>query len=578
MKLYYSKYTFITAITLLLILTPYSTQAFIKTLENNQIQSFYNSIGANYSLANKVTFGEFIKLLLQSNNLDLSKVTVNPNFKFTDVPGEFELFAEKARQLGLVNYIPENPIFGYNSEVQISKALDLGFKYYGLSGAKYLIDKLKFSEQVSNFSPDFIYAALIEKGLNLGLITPKEGKVNFFGTITYAELGSILINLRLIQSQTNNISLDYSSLNTNLNSFNVSRNTDLENTEKFKIFEDVYRRLTSEFFEKDKIDKGDLLYGAISGMVEKLNDPYSTFQEPSEQKSFRDTLSNQVEGIGASLSVDDKKRIIVVSPLSDSPAEKAGLKPNDIITKINDELTLNMSLNQAVAKIQGEAGTEVKLQVERAGKVVNLTIIRASISVPSVTAEVTDEGIVVFKIRNFGLGIEDTFANYVDQLTPSSVKGVVLDLRNNPGGYLDSATDIAANFLDKNTLVSRVKYAGTTFQDNKTSFAGSLRNKPLTVVINQGTASAGEILAAALRDKAGAKLVGEKSFGKGTVQELITYSDDSALKLTVANWLTPNGLNVNKTGLIPDFTVSNSENDSKLGNDPQLNRAINLLK
>jgi carboxyl-terminal processing protease len=590
----------------LLLIVPNMALGYITTDNQTKAFEFIESIGHSQFAENpseNVTLGEYFKVLF--NSTGLVPTESNYSFKFNDVPGEFEVYAEKARQLGLVYYNPQNPVFGYNTEIGVNKALELGLKFYGLNSSRYILNSDKFKQDITNFSPSFISAPMIERAYMLGLIKPVNGKVSFYEKITKGEVANLLFSLKTAQERalntlfvpTNTTTIPSNSTNspkiqdipapkttpkTTVKTTKVSpkstTNSNLAKNEKFRIFEDVYRRITQEYYQQDKVDADELFYGAITGLVDKLDDSYTTFQEPDSQNSVKQTLSNQIEGIGASLGLNDKKQIIVISPLSDSPAQKAGLRAGDIILKIDGKELTNLGLSQAVSLIQGKAGTTVKLSIQRGTATQEISIKRAAITVPTVTAEITADNIGVVKIRNFGLGIEDTFASYASQLKKAKVKGIVLDLRNNPGGYLDSATAIAGHFMDSGKLVSKVKYLGNEYTDNETSGPSDLKGIPLRVVVNSGSASAAEILAAALKDQAGAKLVGEKTFGKGTVQELITYSDNSTLKITIAHWLTPKGVDVNKVGISPELKVSISENDLRLGNDPQLNRAISDLK
>lgn len=574
---FYKKFVITSLI--LSLLAPNLALGFIATENEAEAIEFVKDLGFDFTYeeaTENITFGELIKVLISSNG-SLPEI-VSDEYGFSDVPAEFEAYAEKARQLGLVYYNRENPIFGYNTEVSIGKALDTAFRYYGVANPRYLLDEAKFKQDVTNFNSKFIDAPLIERAIFLGIMKPQDGKVSYFEKITKRDVANIIYRLQDFQLKLlNNSNTAVQKLSPAVKNVENS-NSILVQNEKFKILEDVYKRLNTQFYGKNSINTDNLFYGAISGLVDKLGDAYSTFQEPETQQSFKNSLSNQVEGIGASLGLDEQKRVVVISPLADSPAQKAGLKAKDLILKVDDVTVQNMTLSQVVAKIQGTAGTKVKLSISRNGVTLDLNITRASISVPSVTAEITSNNIGVIKVRNFGLGIEDSFEDYVNQFKTAKIKGVIIDLRDNPGGYLESATSLAANFMQSGKLVSKVQYVENKYQDNKTKTNGKLAGIPVVVLINGGTASAAEILAAALHDNIGAKLVGEKSFGKGTVQELITYSDNSALKLTIAHWLTPKGTDINKVGISPDVFVELSESDRKIGNDPQMNRALLLLR
>jgi carboxyl-terminal processing protease len=553
--------------------------AYINTENNQAALEFMNSFGLNeYSMSpeSTVSFGEFLKTLLISGGWS-SNVTAYSDLNYVDVPPIYNGYVKKAKELGLINHTPNNNILGFNQPISVSRALELSLRFYGLSNSRFLNNPDEYTAMVSNFKPNFVLAPLIERGLNLGLLQTKNNQVKFLTPITRAELASLILNIRDVNSQILNYEFNPTP-GFKVNNLENPQNISSSSSERFKILQDVYSRIKSDYVNNDQIDFNKLIYSAISTLVDGLDDPNSVFLEPKLQEAFKDNLSNQIEGIGASLTLDDNKRIVVVSPLSDSPAEKAGIMPGDIIIGINGTSTDNMSLNQAVSKIKGQAGTDVQLTVKRNGSNLNFVITRSAISSSAVSGVISSDNIGIITLRNFGLGIETTFAGYVDQIKSANVKGVILDLRNNPGGYLDSAARLAGHFLNSGEVVAKINYAGKRYDEVKSSGEGELVDIPIVVLVNKGTASASEILAAVLSEKAGAVLIGEKTFGKGTVQELITYTDDSALKLTVANWLTSKGKDINKVGLVPNINVAKSKADSKIMNDAVLNRALTEIK
>ncbi len=570
---------FLKHIAFLLIFTsimPLQAAAFVKTENSDAAINFASEIGleniANSDLDSLATKSELIQLLVNSAGID-STLNVNSDFKFLDVPGEFEGYAEKARVTGLVYYNPAAPYFGFNDNISVKQALDLSLKFYGLNPAKFLSNPEVYKNKITNYSETYIYAPLIERGYNLGLIETKSGSVDLFAKITKNELINLVYNLHLVQSNIGNSEIK-------LPKFKVKSKDPVEqkvkSSNKMKIFEDVYKRINLDYYNKLSVDKEKLIYDAIEAMVEGLDDPHTSFQIPEVQKAFKDSLNNNVEGIGASMNIENNK-LKVVSPLPDSPALKAGIQAGDIISKINGESTSGLSLSEAVLKIKGKSGTSVILTIDRNGKIFDLKVVRDSIDVANLTVQITSNNIAIVTIRNFGLGVEDTFQTYADQFKEKSVKAVIFDLRNNPGGYLNSAVDIAKNFIDKNKLIATVKYANGESKQDYSTDTPALKSLRTAVLINKGSASASEILAAALDEQAGAVLIGEKSYGKGSVQELITYSDNSALKMTVAHWLTPSGKDINGIGISPEYYVSITDTDKKYENDPVLNKAISIL-
>lgn len=347
-------------------------------------------------------------------------------------------------------------------------------------------------------------------------------------------------------------------------------------TVDFGIFWKAWQIVTDKYV--GKIDPQKLVYGAIKGMVEALDDPYSAFLGPQENKSLLEDLSGQIEGIGAELTLKDGK-ITVVAPLDDSPAEKAGLRPADEILEINSEETANMTLDAAISKIRGPAGTEVKLLISRKDQPVpkEVTIKRDKIVISSVKWEMMGE-VGYIKITQFGQDTSDLAKQAAEEIAKSRPKAVILDLRNDPGGYLDAAVDVTSLFVAKDKVVVREQYKDGHQDELKTSLESKLENVKIIVLVNEGSASAAEIVAGALRDLRQAILVGKKTFGKGTVQEVADLDAASYLKITIAQWLTPNGQTIDKQGITPDVEVELSEEDTKADRDPQLDKALELTR
>lgn len=326
-------------------------------------------------------------------------------------------------------------------------------------------------------------------------------------------------------------------------------------------------------------DNQKMVYGAIDGMVQSLNDPYSIFMDPSSSQNFAQELSGSLEGIGAEISTKDNK-IIVVTPLSGSPAEAAGIKPNDQIIKINDTDTLNMAVDTAVGLIRGPAGTTVKLTIMRGGSATPIVveIKRDKITIKSVTWSMKTDTIGYIKVSQFGDDTTSLMQQATKELAAHNPQAIVLDLRHNPGGYLQSAVDMVGLFTDPGTVVVKEKNKGGQIQIEKTTGVPLLPKVKMIVLIDEGSASAAEIVAGALQDLGRAQLVGVKSFGKGSVQELEDLGSGATLKLTIAEWLTPKDRAINHVGIEPDVNVGLSEDDAKAGRDPQLDKAMELAK
>ncbi len=354
----------------------------------------------------------------------------------------------------------------------------------------------------------------------------------------------------------------------------------------FTLFWDAWDRLEQKFIDKNKIIPQKMFYGAIKGMVTSLDDPYTFFLTPEENKESKRDLEGKFEGIGAQLGLKDN-RIVIVSPLKNSPAKNAGIKAGDFINKVDNQSTKGWTLPQAVAKIRGPKGTKVKLTLERDSKELDFTIVRDQINVESVelTYEIKkNQTVAIIKLNQFGDNTQDEWDKAVDNVFSrwmrKEVKGLIVDVRDNPGGYLEGSVYIASEFIPRDKLVVKQESTISDSQSHKVTRQGSLLDIPLVVIINKGSASASEILSGALRDYKRAKLVGEKTFGKGSVQEAIDLKDGAGLHVTVAKWILPNGDWINGKGIEPDVSV---ENDLKNGDsltrksDKQLEKAIDLL-
>lgn len=351
----------------------------------------------------------------------------------------------------------------------------------------------------------------------------------------------------------------------------------------FKLFWDTWDLLVKEYLVKEAIDAQKLFYGAISGMVAALGDPYTFFLTPEQQKSSKEELNGAFEGVGIQLGFNKEKRLIVIAPLSGTPAEEAGIKPQDIIVKIDEKDTTGITLPEAVRLIRGPKGTKVTLTILREGeeKERDFSLQRDTIIVKSVELSYKDtKGLIaVLKLSRFGERTKDEWNKGVSDIVSKKPDGLILDVRNNPGGFLEGAVDIASEFLDGGTVVLQENASGgrTSFKVNR---VGKLTNIPMIVLINKGSASASEIVAGALKDRKRAKLVGQKTFGKGTIQEARDLEGGTGIHITVAKWLTPNETWVNDTdGLEPDFIVeSKTEGEEDETKDVQLEKALELLE
>lgn len=351
-------------------------------------------------------------------------------------------------------------------------------------------------------------------------------------------------------------------------------------TVDFSLFWNVYDLLKNKYVDSDKLDAKKLFYGAIKGMMQATDDPYTDFFDPEENKKFNEDISGNFEGIGAELGI--KQGILtVIAPLKDTPAEKAGLRSGDKIIKIDGKTAGDMSIEEAVDNIRGPKGTTVTLTIFREGDqdTQDIDVKRDIINVKSVTIEWKNSNIAIIKIIRFGDDTEKGFSEAISKVVSQNAKGLVIDLRNNPGGYLETSIDVASKLLPKGKAVV-IEEGRDKSQKKMYSRGGDVASKIETVVlINEGSASASEILAGALRDnRENVTLVGEKSFGKGSVQEFIELSQDTAAKITVARWLTPNGRQINEEGIRPDREIGLSNDDFNNNRDPQIDEAMSILE
>ena len=351
----------------------------------------------------------------------------------------------------------------------------------------------------------------------------------------------------------------------------------------FSLFWEAVDAVKTKYVDASAIKDDEMLYGSIRGMVASLDDPYSDFFDPSDAKKFDEDLTGAFGGIGAEIGIRSGV-LTVVSPMKGNPAEKVGLLPLDKILRIDNTTTTNMSAESAVKIIRGEPGTKVRLLILRDNweKPKEFTITRAIVEVPTLDAEMKTlpdgKKIAYLHLYNFNANVSSLFyQKMLDLTSKEDPSGIILDLRNNPGGYLDIAVDLGGWFLKsgEKVVIEKSRTGEETIRAAKGNEA--LTDIPTVVLVNEGSASAAEILAGALRDIRGIKLIGAKTFGKGSVQEIVDLKNGSKLKVTIAHWLTPKGTVIDKTGLTPDIEVKLTEKDTEQKKDPQLDKALQVI-
>ncbi|MBU1118924.1 S41 family peptidase [Patescibacteria group bacterium] len=390
--------------------------------------------------------------------------------------------------------------------------------------------------------------------------------VSFLAGLFYGRSNSVAQNVEEQQAETN-VKHKY---------------TDRVDEVDFDLFWELWDLISKKHIN-GTVDYQKLYYGAIKGMVDSLEDPYTVFMDPEETKEFRDeVLNGHFDGIGAELTVRDKM-LTIVSVLRDTPAENAGVREDDIVLKIDDQDVSKMSLYEAVKNIRGKKGETVTLTIVREGEeeALEIPIVRDTIQVDSVDSRIieTEEGktVLYIEISTFSETTSEEFSEAVKVNLSKNPDAIILDMRNNTGGLLDEAVTVSGEFFDKGSVVAIEEFSDGRKEEYKTLQSPRLDTIPVYVLVNDNSASAAEIVAGALRDNSGSLLIGKQTFGKGTVQELINTSGDSSLRISVAKWLTPKGIDINKEGLAVDVDIDRTREEYEQELDPQLDKAIELI-
>lgn len=341
-----------------------------------------------------------------------------------------------------------------------------------------------------------------------------------------------------------------------------------------RVYDDVLQNIR-ESYVKQPVDEQKLFYGAIAGLVGSLDDPYSTFFTPEGAKAFQNDLDLSIEGIGAEIGFKDKQ-LAIIAPLPNSPAERAGLKAGDLILTVDETDVTGLTIDEAVKRIRGKAGTKVVIVVVRDQVEKSITVTREKITISSVVHKRLEGGIEYVQLVSFNEDTQSKFDGLVRELLLDPPKGIIVDVRNNPGGLLDTSIKVTAEFIGKDVVV-RERDAQGKERAEKGDRDASMPKIPVIVLVNGGSASASEILAGALQDTGRAKILGTKTFGKGSVQTLNDLPDGSQLKLTVAKWFTPKGRSIDGEGITPDIAVADPTQAGE-EHDTQLLKALEILR
>ena len=351
----------------------------------------------------------------------------------------------------------------------------------------------------------------------------------------------------------------------------------------FSMLKKAWDQVATDYVDQDKINKEKMTYGAIEGMVSAIGDPYTEFFNPEDAKKLQEDIAGSFEGIGLQMGVKNKQ-VIAVSPIKGTPAEKSGIRPGDAVIAVDKKPTADIAIDEVVNMIRGPKGTKVVLTISRTGMegTKDIEITRDTIKVPSMAYEIKEttngKKIAHITLYQFSDTIYQDFKAAAINILNANVSGIVLDMRSNPGGLVNQATAIAGWFLDRGQLVLTEQDRNGEKTELNANGPSSFASIPLVVLVNEGSASASEILAGALKDDRKAPIIGMTSFGKGTVQKIVDFDDGSSLKITIAKWYTPSGVRIQDTGITPDIKVEMTSKDYEQNKDPQLDRALQEIE
>ena len=482
----------------------------------------------------------------------------NTPTRFTDISSA-DWFARQvafAEELGILASVKGDRLVPRRT-LRKGEATALGLKIFGI-GVAPATDTEEFG--FDDLRPSHRLFREISRALKMGVIEPtSDSNFGMMERFTRADAANLFFELA----------------NFHEGSTIIIRNG-ISSIPNWMLFEAIWKQIESKFLFEENIDESKMMYSALDGLVDSLGDPYSDFLPPEETAATTGDLDGEFEGIGAYLSVSEEGEVLVVSPIAGSPAEAAGVKAGDIIIGVDGQSIQDFSSDQAAKLIRGPAGSTVELTIRRDGAERKISVTRAKVTIKSVET-IFQNNVAIVKIAQFTAPTVPEFATAAAEIVAHRPSGIILDLRNNGGGLVNSAVAVMSHFLPKNGLVASQKHrAGLENRDieYRTSADPDLNNFKIVVLVNRGTASASEIVAAALRDNDLATIVGETTFGKGTVQEINFFADGTALKMTVARWLSPNEEEIQGVGIAPDVEVVDDEATEK---DEPLEKALSLF-
>lgn len=526
----------------------------------------------NFNPEQKITRAEFIEMVVRSLGVEYN--TPAEKFELKDVQQEDSKanYIYKALELGLIK--PSNGNVFPSGNINKVQALDIGLKAEGVNIPIYVdAEKWNFKDLNSKSS----FAPLVQKAVKIGILENSE-YIKPFSPITKREAVGIIYTLLSDDKIYNNATV-FENIDTSQAKLNIyNTELDQEDIPEIDIFLHVYDQITQDYFEQNEVNNHELITAAIKGMVSTLSDPYTVYSEPNGIDIITsETLQDQIVGIGVEIS-EFEGEITVISPIKGGPADLAGIKPFDIIKKANGQDLSKLSALQASKIIKGKEGSSLELLIFRPSenREIVLNIKRAAVEIPSVTLDYKND-IAIISISLFRGNSIEQFREIAEKLAQNKPKGIILDLRGNSGGYLEASTEISSQFLELgDSIASMIDAKGNEIIYFSVG-PSLLSDIPTIVLIDQGSASASEIIAGALQDNGQATIIGDKSFGKGSVQSLYAYYNGSEFKITVAKWFTPKGNSIDKLGITPDIKIENTLEALRKGADAQLLKAIEIL-
>ena len=512
---------------------------------------------ANFYPRRPINLAEFIAMGLIAAGLDQDSLDQYAVSRFEDVPTEawFTPYVTKAEEFGMLSQFRGNQLLPKRTLTR-GEAAELGLRIFG----KLPLNDLKENFGFTDLREGHRLHSAVTRVLKLGAMDPlSDTKFGITEKVSRAEAAKLFY--QLAQSG------ESSGLTITING--------LINIPKIELLEAVWEEVRGSFLFEENINEDDMLYQAVGGAVDSLGDPYSEFLTPEETAAFNTGMAGEFEGIGIHISKNEAGEIEIITAIKDSPAQQAGLEPGDIIEEVDSQAVIGMSLAEVAGLIRGERGTQVKLTIRRDKQKLEKSVTRALVELKSV--ELTfKNNIAILSVSQFGDTTAGEFEEAASKILEQNPKGLIVDLRNNGGGLVQTAVNMLGYFLPQDSVVAKARFREIKRNLEYVTFQEPTLEKFKTVVlINRGSASASEIVAAALQDYGVATLVGEKSFGKGTMQELSFFTDGTALKLTIAHWLSPNEQAIDKNGVTPDIeSVDNKETENI---DEALETALGLF-